>query len=210
MIAAIVLLSGGIDSAAALALASETRRCFALTVDYGQRNYETESRCAEKIADLYYAKLHRAIVHNPVIAAASPVLAGPPSDNTYVPARNLVLLSLALAFAEIVGAVEIWIGANADDSGYYPDCRRAFFDAFEGVAAHGTKTEGVRVVSPWAEVPKGRVIREALRLGVPLARTTTCLMGRVAGEECGVCRACVLRRAAMTAEGIADPTRYRK
>ena len=220
--AAVVLLSGGLDSATVLAWArAQGWRCHALSVHYGQR-HDAELAAAERVAITLGAASHR-LLHidlaqiggsallDPAIAVPETPASGIPV--TYVPARNTVLLSLALACAEVLRARHIAIGVNAVDYSGYPDCRPAFIAAFERLAALATKAgvEGtaMRIHTPLIELRKSQIIRMGLDLGVDFAETVSCYQADEHGAACGVCDACRLRRAGFEQLGVTDPTRYR-
>jgi 7-cyano-7-deazaguanine synthase len=219
---AVVLLSGGLDSATALALAREQGfACHALSVDYGQR-HQAELSAAQRVARALGAVEHRIMrvelagiggsaLTDPAIAVPESPTAGIPL--TYVPARNTIMLALALAWAEVLQARDIFIGVNVLDSSGYPDCRREFIAAFSALAAVATKAgvEGApaRVHAPLIEMTKADIIRAGVRLGVDYAMTVSCYQADEAGRACGRCDACRLRRAGFLAAALADPTRYR-
>jgi 7-cyano-7-deazaguanine synthase len=220
--AAVVLLSGGLDSATALAWAREQGwHCHALSVHYGQR-HDAELQAAARLARSLGAVAHR-VMHidfaqiggsallDPAIAVPETPTEGIPV--TYVPARNTVLLSLALGWAEVLGAGAIVIGVNAVDYSGYPDCRPEFIAAFERLAQCATRAgvEGavLRVHAPLIELGKADIIRLGVRLGVDYSQTVSCYQADAAGAACGACDACRLRHAGFVQAGIADPTRYR-
>jgi 7-cyano-7-deazaguanine synthase len=222
MAGAVVLLSGGLDSATTLALArSDGFECYALSVDYGQR-HSVELAAATRVARALGVREHR-VMHvdlagmggsaltDPSIAVPEKPSAGIPV--TYVPARNTLLLSLALAWAEVLGARDIFIGVNAVDFSGYPDCRPEFIAAFRQLAAVATRTgvEGrpCRIHAPLIEWSKARIIVEGARLGVDYGLTVSCYQPDEQGLACGRCDACRLRRAGFEAAGAVDPTRYR-
>jgi len=223
---AVVLLSGGLDSATTLAVARRDGRvCHAVTFDYGQR-HRFELEAARRVAMLLGATSHRVVRLDPRAFAGSALTAeGPavPKDRdegamggdipvTYVPARNLVFLSVAMGVAESVGAGEIFIGANAVDYSGYPDCRPAFLEAFERAANLATKVgvegEGVRVRAPLVDLTKAEIVRLGVELGVDYGLTHSCYDPDEAGRACGRCDACVLRRRGFEEAGAADPTVY--
>ncbi|MFL6617514.1 MAG: 7-cyano-7-deazaguanine synthase QueC [Povalibacter sp.] len=222
MMKAVVLVSGGLDSATTLAIArSEQLQCFALSVDYGQR-HRAELEAASRVAHVLGAAQHRVMrVDMGGIggsALTDPELAVPESPQggipiTYVPARNTVMLSLALGWAEVLGADQIWIGVNAVDYSGYPDCRPQFVEAFERVANLATRT-GVeagapfRIHAPLIQLSKAEIIRRGLGLGVDFGSTVSCYQADGEGRACGRCDACRLRREGFEAAGVADPTRY--
>lgn len=218
---AVVLLSGGLDSATVLAMARASgRQCHALSVDYGQRHrceLDAAARvatrlgaCEHRVITLDYGQLGGSALTDPAIAVPDTPGTGIPV--TYVPARNTVMLALALGFAEVVEAGEIHIGVNAVDYSGYPDCRPEFVAAFERLAALATRAgvEGhpVRVVAPLIDLSKAEIIRRGTALGVDYGATVSCYAPDAAARACGVCDACRLRRDGFAAAGIADPTVY--
>ncbi|MGH8427501.1 MAG: 7-cyano-7-deazaguanine synthase QueC [Gammaproteobacteria bacterium] len=218
---AIVLVSGGLDSATTLAAArSAGWICHALSFDYGQR-HRAELTAAERIAAALGAVEWRVVGINLAVIggsaltdAAIPVPqeanAGIPA--TYVPARNTVFLSVALGYAEVINARDLFIGVNAVDYSGYPDCRPDFIEAFERLANVATKAgiEGVRfrVHAPLMRMSKAEIIRRGVELGVDYSLTISCYRADEEGRACGRCDACRLRRAGFRAAGIVDPTRY--
>lgn len=218
---AIVLLSGGLDSATVLAVARERGfAAHALSVDYGQR-HSAELLAARRVALALGACEHRVMAVDLAgiggSALTDPKLAVPDGGTsgipiTYVPARNTLMLSLALGWAEVIGAESIFIGVNAVDFSGYPDCRPEFIAAFQRLAEVGTRcgVEGhpVRIEAPLLALSKAAIIREGLRLGVDFALTVSCYRADEAGRACGRCDACRLRREGFAAAGVADPTRY--
>jgi 7-cyano-7-deazaguanine synthase len=220
--AAVVLLSGGLDSATALAIARSVGfDCYALSVDYGQRHL-AELEAARRLALACGAHEHRLMRVDLAgiggSALTDPDIAVPeaPTDGipvTYVPARNTIMLSLALAWAEVLGARDLFIGVNYIDSSGYPDCRPEFIAAFGGLAALATRAgvEGnpCRLHAPLIRWTKAEIIREGTRLGVDYALTVSCYQADAEGRACGRCDACRLRRAGFEEAGVADPTRYR-
>jgi 7-cyano-7-deazaguanine synthase len=219
--AAVVLLSGGLDSAVALAIARcEGFACHCLSVDYGQR-HRAELNAAGRVAAALGAASHRVLGIDLGAfggsALTDPAIAVPeaPSDGipvTYVPARNTVLLSLALAWTEVLGAADIFIGANAIDYSGYPDCRPEYLHAFEEMANLSTKAaiEGRRLTlhRPLVYLTKSEIIRRGRELGVAFESTVSCYQATADGRACGRCDACRLRRAGFEAARIPDPTRY--
>lgn len=219
---AVVLVSGGLDSATVLAMArAEGWRCHALSVDYGQR-HRSELDAAARLAAALGAAEHRVVrvelgkfggsaLTDPAIRVPTAASAGIPV--TYVPARNTILLSLALAYAEVVEADAIFTGANAIDYSGYPDCRPEFLSAFEKVANLATKraVEGapIRVRSPILDMGKAEIVRRGTELGVDFSLTVSCYDADDRGRACALCDACRLRREGFAAAGLADPTRYR-
>jgi 7-cyano-7-deazaguanine synthase len=218
---AVVLLSGGLDSATALAIAREQGFvCHALSVDYGQR-HAAELEAARRVARAGGVEQHRVIRVDLAGIGGSALtdlkLAVPEEPTTgipvtYVPARNTIMLSLALAWAEVLGAYDIFIGVNVLDASGYPDCRPEFIAAFAALAALATKAgvEGrpCRVHAPLIALTKAQIIREGERLGVDYAQTVSCYQADERGRACGRCDACRLRRAGFIAAGLTDPTRY--
>jgi len=219
--AAVVLLSGGLDSATCLALArAQGYACHALSVDYGQR-HRVELNAARQIAAALAATSHRLVrVDLGAIggsALTDPSVAVPESPGegipvTYVPARNTTLLSLALGLAEALDLRDIFIGANAVDYSGYPDCRPAFIEAFEALANLATRAgvEGqrFRIHAPLIALTKGEIIAQGLAHGLDYATTISCYQADADGRACGVCDSCRIRRAGFQAAGVADPTRY--
>ncbi len=221
---AVVLLSGGLDSATCLAIAREAGfTCHCLSVDYGQR-HASELAAAVRVAALHGATEHR-VVHldigqfggSALTDAAIAVPTGgvaPGIPVTYVPARNTIMLSLALGWAEILGARDIFVGVNAVDYSGYPDCRPAFIAAFETLANLATKAgvEGHRLNlhAPLIDLSKAEIIRRGMALGVDYAATVSCYQADADGRACGLCDACRLRREGFATAGLDDPTRYRQ
>jgi 7-cyano-7-deazaguanine synthase len=218
---AIVLLSGGLDSSTVLALAREQGfDCRTLAVSYGQR-HSAELIAAERLSRLLGALEHRLMrvdlaaiggsaLTDPDIAV--PEAGGQGIPVTYVPARNTMLLSLALGWAEVCGARDLFIGVNAVDYSGYPDCRPQFIAAFEQLANLATKAgvEGTpfRIHTPLIAWSKGRIIQEGLRLGVDYSQTVSCYQATAEPAACGRCDSCRLRRDGFAAAGVPDPTRY--
>jgi 7-cyano-7-deazaguanine synthase len=220
--AAIVLLSGGMDSATTLALAIEqVFACHALSVDYGQRS-RAELHAAAKLCHDHACE-HRVVAMDLRAIGGSALTADiavpdyrPDSAEipvTYVPARNTLLLALALGFAESIHASDLFIGVTAVDYSGYPDCRPAFIAAFEELAQLATKAgiEGAefRVHTPLISMSKAEIIRTGVRLGLNHADTVSCYQADNEGRACGRCDACCLRREGFVAAGVADQTRYR-
>jgi 7-cyano-7-deazaguanine synthase len=219
---AVVLVSGGLDSATCLAIArSEGFRCFALSFAYGQR-HAAELQAAGHVAHTLGAEQHRVMnidlaafggsaLTDPGIAVPEQASSGIPV--TYVPARNTVFLSLALAWAEVLGAKDIFIGVNAVDYSGYPDCRPEFVAAFEQVANLATRA-GVedagrmRIRTPLIELSKAEIVRRGTALGVDFGATVSCYQADAAGRACGRCDSCRLRREGFAAAQLPDPTRY--
>jgi len=220
---AVTLLSGGLDSATCLAIARQAGFvCHCLSVDYGQRHH-AELQAAARVAAWLGAAEHR-IVHLDIAQFGGSALTDPtipvPTGGvqpgipvTYVPARNTIMLALALAWAETLGASDIFVGVNAVDYSGYPDCRPAFIHAFERLANLATKAgvEGrpIRIHAPLIDLSKAEIIRRGAALGVDYALTVSCYQADEEGRACGLCDACRLRRAGFAAAGIPDPTVYR-
>jgi 7-cyano-7-deazaguanine synthase len=219
---AVVLVSGGLDSATVLAMVrAEGWQPYALSVDYGQR-HRSELDAAAAVARALGAVEHRVVrvdlagfggsaLTDPAIAV--PVSPSPGIPVTYVPARNTILLSLALAYAEVVEADAIFTGANAVDYSGYPDCRPEFITAFEALANLATRAgvEGTRfqVHAPLISLSKADIIRWGSELGVDYSATVSCYQADRDGLACGRCDSCRLRREGFVAAGVGDPTRYR-
>jgi 7-cyano-7-deazaguanine synthase len=218
----VVLLSGGLDSATVLAMAREAGYdCYCLSIDYGQR-HRAELAAAARVARALGAREHRvttldlaafggsALTDTRIAVPISGIGTGIPV--TYVPARNTIMLSLALAWAEVLGARDIFFGANAVDYSGYPDCRPAYMRAFETMANLATKAavEGAKLTlhTPIIDLKKADIIRRGSALGVDYALTVSCYQADQDGRACGVCDSCRLRKAGFASAGIADPTRY--
>jgi 7-cyano-7-deazaguanine synthase len=219
---AVVLLSGGLDSTTTLAIArSEGYGCHCLTIDYCQR-HRAELNAARAIAAAFGAVEHRIVALDLTVFGGSaltdhsldvPVTGiAPGIPITYVPARNTIFLSLALAYAEVRGAADIYFGANAVDYSGYPDCRPEYMRAFEALANLATKAavEGRKIAlhTPILTLSKADIIRRGAALGVNYALTVSCYQATEAGLACGACDACRLRREGFRAAGVADPTPY--
>lgn len=222
---AVVLLSGGLDSATALAIArDEGFDCHTLAIDYGQRHRH------ELDASAQLSRAHDAIEHR-VVTIDLRAIGGsaltddidvpkcahdetPPDDIpvTYVPARNLVFLSIAIGYAEVVGTRDVFIGVNAVDYSGYPDCRPEFIESFERTSNLATKAgvegRGVHVRTPLVDLTKAQIIRRGIGLGVDYAMTHSCYDPSPTGLACGSCDSCVLRRRGFEEAGVPDPTRY--
>ncbi len=218
---AVVLLSGGLDSSTTLAWANaKGYACYALTVAYGQR-HQAEIEAAGRIAKALSAHDHR-VMHVDLAGIGGSALTDPnievpeqPSAGipvTYVPARNTMLLSLALGWAEVLDARDLVVGVNAVDYSGYPDCRPAFIEAFQRLAAVATKAgvEGAtfRIHAPLIAMSKAEIIRTGVQLGLDYSMTVSCYQADAHGRACGRCDSCRLRREGFEAAGIADPTRY--
>ena len=223
---AVVLLSGGMDSAVVLAIAREQGfACHALSVAYGQR-HTSELEAAGRVAAALGAVEHKTVVvdlRSIGGSALTDAAIDVPLDNdghvigadipvTYVPARNTIMLSVALGWAEVLGAADIFCGVNAVDYSGYPDCRPEFVEAFERLANLATKAgvegAGLRVHAPLQHLGKDAIVREGLRLGVDFSATVSCYNADAAGRACGHCDACRLRADGFAVAGMEDPTRY--
>jgi len=218
---AVILLSGGLDSATVLAMAREAGyACHALSLDYGQR-HTAELAAAARVARGLGAVEHRVMrlglgdLGGSALTDASIAVPESPTDGipvTYVPARNTVMLALALAWAEVLGARDLFIGVNAVDYSGYPDCRPEFIAAFENMANLATKA-GVagmklRIHAPLQHLSKAHIIQRGIALGVDYGQTVSCYQATADGLACWRCDACRLRRAGFLAAGKPDPTRY--
>ena len=217
---AVVLLSGGMDSAVVLAMAREQGyACHALSVRYGQR-HTSELDAAARVAQALGAVAHK-IVHVDLRSIGGsaltadidvPEAGGPGIPVTYVPARNTIMLSVALGWAEVLGSADLFCGVNAVDYSGYPDCRPEFVAAFERLASVATKAgvegAGFRVHAPLMRMGKAGIVREGLRLGVDFAQTVSCYQADADGLACRHCDACRLRAEGFIAAGVPDPTRY--
>jgi len=217
----VVLLSGGLDSATTLAIArSEGFACHCLTVDYGQR-HRAELAAAARVARVLGAASHKVLAIDLTAVGGSaltdrsiavPEAPTPGIPVTYVPARNTILLALALAWAEVLGAQDIYFGANAVDYSGYPDCRPEYMRAFELLANLATRAavEGARLAlhTPIIDLAKAEIIRRGVALGVDYRLTVSCYQAAEDGRACGRCDACRLRRAGFEVAGIPDPTCY--
>jgi 7-cyano-7-deazaguanine synthase len=221
---AVILLSGGLDSATTLALARRDGfECHCLSLDYGQR-HRAELDAAAQIAQALGAAAHRVMRLDLAAFGGSALtdasLAVPIATNTtdsgipitYVPARNTIMLALALAWSEVLKARDIFIGANAVDYSGYPDCRPAFIAAFEQLANLATKAavEGApcHIHAPLIHLGKAQIIRQGQALGVDYGLTVSCYQADALGRACGQCDSCQLRKQGFAAAGIPDPTRY--
>lgn len=222
---AVVLVSGGMDSAVVLAIAREAGfDVHALSVRYGQR-HTSELDAASRVSKALGAVAHKTVnvdlrsiggsaltddIEVPVDSDGHEIGVGIPS--TYVPARNTIMLSVALGWAEVLGSTDLFCGVNAVDYSGYPDCRPAFIDGFEALANLATKAgvEGshFRVHAPLMQMSKADIVREGLRLGVDFAQTVSCYQADVEGRACAHCDACRLRAQGFAEAGVADPTRY--
>lgn len=221
---AVVLLSGGLDSATTLAIARAAGyACHCLSIDYGQRHF-AELAAAARVAAALGASEHRtvkidmgqfggsALTDASIAVPTDGVEGGIPV--TYVPARNTIMLALALAWAEVLGAGDIFVGVNAVDYSGYPDCRPEFIRAFEAMANLATKAavegQALRVHAPLIEWSKAEIVGRGMALGVDYGLTVSCYQADEDGRACGLCDSCRLRRAGFAAAGIDDPTRYHR
>lgn len=217
---AVVLVSGGMDSAVTLALARERGyACHALSVDYGQR-HGAELAAAARTSAALGALVHKTVavdlrsIGGSALTAdiAVPEAGGPGIPVTYVPARNTIMLAIALGWAEVLGAHDVFCGVNAVDYSGYPDCRPAFIAAFERLANLATRAgvegSGIRVHAPLIALSKADIVREGLRLGIDFAATVSCYQADAQGRACGRCDACRLRAEGFRAAAVDDPTRY--
>ncbi len=218
---AVVLLSGGLDSATCLAMARDAGfSCYALSLDYGQR-HATELSAARRVAESLEAAEHKtlqvdltgvggsALTDTSIAVPETPVEGIP---DTYVPARNTLLLALGLGWAEVLEAGDLYIGVNAVDYSGYPDCRPEFIAAFQEAARLGTRAgiqgHPVRIQTPLINLTKASIIQEGTRLGVDYSLTVSCYQADAMGRACGACDSCRIRAEGFRAAGIADPTRY--
>ena len=218
--AAVILLSGGLDSATVLAIAAARGfRCYALSVNYGQR-HRSELIAAENVAQAMSATLKTIELDLRTIggSALTADIDVPEEESegipvTYVPARNTIMLSLALAWAEVLGAGDIFIGVNAVDYSGYPDCRPEFINAYEEMANLATKAAVVghrlTIHTPLIDLSKADIIKQGTKLGVDYAMTVSCYQADEQGRACGVCDSCRIRAAGFKAAGVNDPTRYK-
>ena len=220
---AVILLSGGLDSATALAIARQSgHECYCLSLEYGQRHH-TELEAAKRVASNLGAKEHRsltldlaafggsALTDSRIAVPVEGVQSGIPV--TYVPARNTIMLSLALAWAEVLGSRDIYVGVNAVDYSGYPDCRPEYIAAFQSMANLATKAgvegEHLTIHAPLIDLTKAEIIRRGHALGVDYGLTISCYQADEAGRACGVCDSCRLRREGFAAAGVPDPTLYK-
>ncbi|MDN6857020.1 7-cyano-7-deazaguanine synthase QueC [Pseudomonas sp. CAN2814] len=218
---AVILLSGGLDSATVVAMAkTEGYDCYTMSFDYGQR-HRAELQAAERVARQQGVIEHKVIglnlngIGGSALTDSSIDVPEAPSDGipvTYVPARNTVFLSLALGWAEVLGARDIFIGVNAVDYSGYPDCRPEFVEAFERMANLATKAgvegEGFRIQAPLQFLSKAQIIEAGIAQGVDYSLTVSCYQADDDGRACGKCDSCRLRSEGFSAAGIPDPTRY--
>jgi 7-cyano-7-deazaguanine synthase len=217
---AVVLVSGGMDSAVTISLAREQGfEVFALSVAYGQR-HNSELAAAARVASMLGAAAHKTVTVDLRSIGGSALTAdidvpeegGEGIPVTYVPARNTIMLSIALGWAEVLGSIDIFCGVNAVDYSGYPDCRPAFIEAFQTLANVATKAgvEGHRMTihAPLMAMSKADIAREGARLGIDFSQTVSCYQADTEGRACGHCDACRLRRQGFEAAGLPDPTRY--
>lgn len=218
---AVVLLSGGLDSATVLAIAnSQGYECYCLSLDYHQRHV-AELKAADNVAKKLGAVMHRtaqldlsmfggsALTDEHIKVPETPTQGIPV---TYVPARNTIMLSLALAWAEVLDALDIFIGVNALDYSGYPDCRKEYVEAFQRMANLATKSavEGrtITIHAPLIDMTKAQIIQQGTKLGVDYGMTVSCYQADAFGRACGLCDSCRFRREGFAAGGIIDPTPY--
>jgi len=218
---AVILLSGGLDSATVVAMArAEGYSCYTMSFDYGHR-HRAELQAAERVARDLGVIEHKVIglnlngIGGSALTDSSIDVPEAPSEGipvTYVPARNTVFLSLALGWAEVLGARDIFIGVNAVDYSGYPDCRPEFVEAFETLANLATKAgvegNGFRIQAPLQNLSKGDIVQAGIKLGVDYSLTVSCYQADANGFACGKCDSCRLRAEGFAAAGISDPTRY--
>jgi len=220
---AVILVSGGLDSTTVVAMAkSQGYDCYTLSFDYGQR-HRSELVAAQKISELMTVHAHKVVkldlgsIGGSALTDSSIEI--PESETTgipvtYVPARNTVFLSIALGWAEVLGANDIFLGVNAVDYSGYPDCRPGFIKAFETMANLATKAavEGQKLTihAPLISMTKGQMVQSGMALGVDYSTTVSCYQADLEGQACGKCESCRLRRQGFEQAGINDPTRYQK
>ena len=218
---AVILLSGGLDSATVVAMAqAQGFRCYTMSFDYGQR-HRAELQAAQQIAEQLGVIEHKVIgldlngIGGSALTDSSIAVPETPVEGipvTYVPARNTVFLALALGWAEVLGARDIFIGVNAVDYSGYPDCRPAFISAFETMANLATKAgvegQGLRIQAPLQFMSKAAIVQAGSKLGVDYGLTVSCYQADEQGRACGRCDSCRLRAAGFAAASVADPTRY--
>ena len=218
---AVVLTSGGLDSATVLAMALDAgRECFALSFDYGQR-HRAELAAAARVANSFSGVVHKVVPLDLRAIGGSALtddhidVPTEPTEGipvTYVPARNTVFLSIALGWAEVLGADEIHVGVNAVDYSGYPDCRPEYISAFQSMAALATKAgvEGqpITICTPIIDLSKADIVQRGTALGVDYSITVSCYQADTDGRACGRCDSCRLRSEGFAAAGLADPTRY--
>jgi len=217
---AVILVSGGMDSAVTIAMAREQGfEVYALSVAYGQR-HSSELEASERVSTMLGAVMHKT-VHVDLRSIGGSALTADidvPEDGgegipvTYVPARNTIMLSIALGWAEVLGSTDIFCGVNAVDYSGYPDCRPAFIESFQALANVATKAgvegAGIRIHAPLMQMGKGDIVREGMRLGVDFSATVSCYQADAQGRACGHCDACRLRAEGFAKAGVPDPTHY--
>ena len=218
---AVILLSGGLDSATVVAMArAEGYRCYTMSFDYGQR-HRAELDAAARVARDLGAVEHKVIglnldgIGGSALTDSSIDVPEAPNEGipvTYVPARNTVFLSLALGWAEVLQARDIFIGVNAVDYSGYPDCRPEFVEAFEAMANLATKAgvegQGFSIKAPLQNMSKAQIVQAGIKLGVDYSLTVSCYQADAQGQACGKCDSCRLRAEGFQAAGVSDPTRY--
>jgi 7-cyano-7-deazaguanine synthase len=219
---AVILVSGGLDSSTVLAIAKQQGfDCYTLSFDYGQR-HRSELFAAAKVSDAMQVKEHKVVSLDLATIGGSALtdtnIEVPEYETTgipvtYVPARNTVFLSIALGWAEVLGANDIFVGVNAVDYSGYPDCRPDYINAFEQMANLATKAgvEGNRLIvhAPLIDMTKGQIIQEGIKIGVDYSATVSCYQADEEGAACGVCDSCRLRKQGFNDAGVKDPTRYK-
>lgn len=219
---ALILLSGGLDSATVVALAkAQGYSCYSMSFDYGQR-HRAELQAAERVAQHLGVVEHKVVgidlngIGGSALTDSSIDVPESPTEGipiTYVPARNTVFLALALGWAEVLGARDIFIGVNAVDYSGYPDCRSEFIEAFERMANLATRAgvegQGFRIQAPLQYMSKAEIIQAGIQGGVDYGLTVSCYQADADGRACGKCESCRLRAAGFAGAGVADPTRYR-
>jgi len=217
---AVILVSGGMDSAVTIAMAREQGfEVYALSVAYGQR-HSSELEASERVSNMLGAIVHKT-VHVDLRSIGGSALTADidvPEEGgagipvTYVPARNTIMLSIALGWAEVLGSNDIFCGVNAVDYSGYPDCRPAFVEAFQSLANVATKAgvegAGIRIHAPLMQMGKGDIVREGMRLGIDFSQTVSCYNADTKGRACGHCDACRLRAEGFAKAGVPDPTHY--
>ncbi len=218
---AVILLSGGLDSATVVAMAkADGFTCYTMSFDYGQR-HRAELQAAERVAKALGVVEHKVIgldlngIGGSALTDSSIAVPEAPGEGipvTYVPARNTVFLSLALGWAEVLGARDIFIGVNAVDYSGYPDCRPEFIESFERMANLATKAgvegQGFTIQAPLQNLSKADIVREGTRLGVDYGLTVSCYQADDQGRACAKCDSCRLRAEGFSAAGVSDPTHY--
>ena len=218
---AVILVSGGLDSTTVVAMAkSQGYDCYTLSFDYGQR-HRSELVAAQNVSELMTVHAHKVVkldlgsIGGSALTDSSIEI--PESETTgipvtYVPARNTVFLSIALGWAEVLGANDIFLGVNAVDYSGYPDCRPEYIQAFETMANLATKAavegQALKIHAPLIDMTKGQIVQTGLALGVDYSKTVSCYQANLKGEACGKCESCRLRRQGFEQASIKDPTRY--